>query len=44
MAEAGAATQIIKVQIAADAASQDKGLLTKAAESGKKLMGDLEKC
>lgn len=35
--------QIIKVQIAAEAASQDKGLLTKAAESGKKLMGDLEK-
>ena len=35
--------QLIKVQIAAEAATQDKGLLTKAAETGKKLIGDLEK-
>ncbi len=35
--------QLIKVQIAAEAGTQDKGLLTKAAETGKKLIGDLEK-
>lgn len=35
--------QLIKAQIAAEAGTQDKGLLTKAAETGKKLMGDLDK-
>ena len=35
--------QLIKVQIAAETGAQDKGLLSKATETGKKFIGDLEK-
>ncbi|MGV8074539.1 MAG: type VI secretion protein IcmF/TssM N-terminal domain-containing protein [Syntrophobacteraceae bacterium] len=35
--------RIIKARIAAEAAAQNKGLLSKATDSGKKLVGDIEK-
>jgi type VI secretion system protein ImpL len=35
--------QLIKAQIAAETGAQDKGILSKAAETGRKLIGDLEK-
>jgi type VI secretion system protein ImpL len=35
--------QIIKAQVAAETGTQDKGIVSKAADTGKKFIGDLEK-